>query len=58
MGKKEIDCTSAVDPDTEDPLVRGMDPEIRIRTKVSGITNSGLHLAVRNCDYFSIPTAL
>jgi hypothetical protein len=39
------------DPD-QDPLVRGMDPRIRIRTKISWIRNAGLawHLLEMDTD--------
>jgi hypothetical protein len=37
------------DPDP-DPLVRGMDPRIRIHTKMSWIRNTGNYF-VRRCDY-------
>jgi hypothetical protein len=41
---KKICCILKIDPDPEldpDPLVKGMDPGIRIRTKMSRIPNTG-----------------
>jgi hypothetical protein len=39
-GRKESDLELDPDPDL-DPLVRGTDPQIQIRTKMSRIPNTG-----------------